>query len=94
MEQFSPEEKVEFQRRIQRSADFQKVFLWVDGERVVKELDKFCGFKDDTFSSDPYISAYNAGRRAVSIFIHNILEQDVEKEKIRLTNLKENKQTE
>ena len=73
------EEKKEVLRRIQRSADFQRVFRGTDGERVFVEIDKFCGFKDDSFSIDPYLTAYNAGKRAVAIFIHKAFEEDVEK---------------
>lgn len=80
------EQKKEVERRIHRSADFQRVFRGADGERVLAEIDKLSGFKDDTFSIDPYMSAYNAGRRAVSIFIHNAIEQDVEKAKEMLKN--------
>ncbi len=75
------EHKEGIEKNIHRSADFQRVFGGADGERVFTEIDKFCGFKDDTFSIDPYLCAYNAGKRAVSIFIHNAIEQDVEKAK-------------
>ena len=80
------DEKKEVERRVHRSADFQRVFSEPDGERVLSELDKFCGFKDDTFKPDPYVSAYNAGRRSVAIFIHNVIEQDIEKAKEALKN--------
>ncbi len=73
------DEKTEIARRIKRSACFQKVFRGTDGEKALKELDKWLGFRNDTFDPDPYISAYNAGRRAVAIFLHNAIDEDLDK---------------
>jgi len=69
----------EIERRTHRSACFQRIFRGVDGELALDEINKLCGMKNDTFDSDPYVSAYNAGRRSVAIFIDNCINQDVEK---------------
>lgn len=71
------EEKKEIERRIGRSAAFQRVFRGVDGELVHEEVMKFAGMKNDTFSRDPCEAAYNAGRRSVAIFIENCINQNI-----------------
>lgn len=76
---FTEAEKTEITRRIDRSACLQKVFGGPNGEKGLKMLDDWSCFKDDTFDSDPYKHAYNAGVRAMSVFIHNVLDNDVEK---------------
>ena len=72
------DEKKEMQRRIHRSAAFQRVFRGPDGELVLKEIMKFAGMKDDSFDPDPYVHANKAGRRAVGIFIQNAMDADCE----------------
>ena len=71
----------ETKRRIHRSASFQRTFKGEDGELTLKEIDDWAGYRNDTFDPDPYKSAYKAGVRAVSIFIHNVIDSDVEKAK-------------
>lgn len=72
------DQKKEIERRIHRSACFQRVFRGSDGELVLDEIDKFGGYKNDTFDPDPYIAAYNAGKRAIAVVIHNAIESDIE----------------
>lgn len=79
MPPLSEEQKKEIEKRIHRSACFQRVFRGADGELALDEINKLCGMKNDTFDPDPYVSAYNAGRRSVAIFIDNCINQDVEK---------------
>jgi len=73
------EQKKEIERRIHRSACFQRVFKGADGELVLSEINKLCFTDRDTFDSDPYVSAYNTGRKSVGIFIENCINQDIEK---------------
>lgn len=79
------------QKRIHRSACFQRIFAG-EGQKVLDWIDVFAGYKNDTFDPDPYVSARNAGMRAVAIFIHNVLEQDVEKFTKQLEQEKRNGQ--
>lgn len=74
----------EIERRIHRSACFQRVFKGPDGEFVLKEIDEQTHYKGNTFAPDPYLHAYYAGQRSMAVFIHNILEADVEKARERL----------
>ncbi len=75
----SKEELEAIEQRTHRSACFQRIFDGPEGQKVLNWIDVFAGYKNDTFDPDPYVSARNAGKRAVAIFIHNVLEQDVEK---------------
>jgi hypothetical protein len=72
-------QRKEVEKRIHRSAAFQRVFSGSDGKLTLDEIDMLCGYKRDTFHADPYEHAYNAGRRSAAVFIHNVIEQDVEK---------------
>jgi hypothetical protein len=46
------------------------------GPEVLDEIDRLMGVKEDVFSADPYVSAYNAGQRACPIKIRKIVEAD------------------
>lgn len=74
-----PEQRKTVEDKIHRSACFQRRFAGAEGKKVLDWIDVFTGYKNDTFDPDPYVSARNTGLRAVSIFIHNVIEQDVEK---------------
>ncbi len=76
--QLSSEQIVAVEKKIHRSACFQRAFAG-EGQKVLDWIDEFAGYKNDTFNPDPYVSARNAGMRAVSVFIHNVVEQDVDK---------------
>ena len=91
--QLSPEQKEEFQRRIHRSGTFQRVFRGKDGEFVLNEIDKDSNFAGSTFDSDPYIHAYKAGQRSMAVFIHTIIDQDIEAARKNLEQEKENGET-
>ncbi len=69
----------ELERRLHRSGSFQRAFSGAEGELILKEIDMFCGYKNDGFTKDPYEHAYSAGQRSVAVFIHNILEADTKK---------------
>lgn len=85
------DQRKEIERRTHRSACFQRVFKGVDGELTLKEIDIWTGYKNDTFDPDPYKSAYKAGVRAASIFIHNVIELDIEEVTKLLEKEKETK---
>jgi hypothetical protein len=57
---------------------FQRVFGDKEGELVLKEIDDACEYNGSTFDPDPYIHAYKAGQRSMAVFIHNIIDQDIE----------------
>ena len=81
------DQKKEVEKRIHRSACFKRVFERdVEGKEVLKEIDIMSNYNIDTFDPDPYISAYRAGRRSVSVFIHNTISQDLDKAKEMLKN--------
>ncbi len=73
-----PNEQKEVERRLHRSAVFQRVFKGKDGEAALAEIDDVCNFKSNAFDPDPYKNAYIAGQRSIAVFIHTVLEQDVE----------------
>lgn len=73
--QLNEELREEVQRRIARSAAFQRVFNGKDGEFVLAEMKK----QISGFDPNPYINAYNCGMRDFYNFVNNILTSDVEK---------------
>lgn len=75
MPPLNEEQRKEVERRIKRSAAFQRVFRGADGELVLSELKKHLR----GFDPDPYIHAYNAGVRSIVDFIQTCIDQDVEK---------------
>ncbi len=78
------------QRRIHRSGAFQRVFRGKEGEFVLSEIDKDSNFMGSTFDPDPCIHAYKAGQRAMAVFIHTIIDQDIELARKQLEQEKEN----
>ena len=72
------DEREALEQKVHRSGLFQRVFAGAEGKEALDILDNWAGFRNDTFDPDPQKSAYNAGRRAVVIFIHNVLDGDVE----------------
>lgn len=77
--QYSLEQKDEIQKRIERSAKFQRAFSGVDGEFALSEIDINANYRSNAFDPDPYVSAYKAGQRSMAVFIHTILDQDIKK---------------
>jgi len=71
-----------------RSARFRRFFSGPDGEFVLNELDKFTNYKANTFNLNPYQCAYNTGQRSVSVFIHSVIDWNIEKAE-KLLNQKE-----
>ena len=72
------ETREEVQRRVHRSAMFQRVFSGRDGEYVLAEIDNNVKYNGSTFDQDPYIHAYKAGQRSMAVFIHTIIDQDID----------------
>jgi len=89
--ELTEEEQKIVAERIHRSACFQRVFSGADGELTFKELDIFLGYKNDTFDPDSHIAAYNAGKRAGAIFMHNIIDLDIDEAKKLLIKKEEKK---
>ena len=77
--QLSPEQKKEIERRIHRSSVFQKVFGDKEGEFVLDEIDENTYYNGSAWDVDPYKHAYKAGQRSMAVFIHTIIDQDIEK---------------
>ncbi len=75
------EQKEEVQRRIHRSAIFQKMFSGEEGLSVLKEIDIISCYKSNTFDPDPYKHAYNAGQLSISVFIHNCIDMNLDQAK-------------
>ena len=61
-------------RRLQRIEDFKYVFASDAGQRVLRDLEDFAGLLSDGFDPDPNVTAYNAGRRSVGVYILRMLE--------------------
>ena len=57
---------------------FQSFFTGLNAELVIEQFDELCGFKDDPFVPDPYVHAYNAGRKSVSVKFHKLLDTKFE----------------
>lgn len=57
------------QRELQRLEDYKHVFGTDAGQRVLHDLENFCGLLSDGFDPDPNVTAYNAGRRSVGVYI-------------------------
>ena len=73
--------KAEVEAKIRRSGNFQRLFKGEAGDYVLDEIEKFTHFKGNTFHRDPYEHAYREGQRSMAVFLHNILDQDVESAK-------------
>ncbi len=56
--------------------DYKQVFSSDAGQRVLRDLEDFAGLLSDGFSENPYITAYNAGRRSVGVYLLEKLEMD------------------
>ena len=61
-------------KRIESIKRLKSFFGNAEGDFIMGQIDMLCGYKADTFSPDPYLHAYNAGRKSVAVEIHNILE--------------------
>lgn len=68
------EKRQEFDRRIKRSASFQRLLNCPEGELFLAELK----MRKRGFDPDPYQHAFNAGVQSVLDFIETVMTQDVE----------------
>ena len=71
-------EKKEKEKEAEDIASLYKaVFLSPSGQKVLKHLEKFCGFGEDPFNPESQRSTdYMLGRSSVSLHINKILEKD------------------
>mgnify|MGYP006303526943 CR=1 FL=1 len=67
-------ERERIKRQLQVYDDFRCVFSTEEGQRVLNHLEDFCMLLSDGFNPDPNVTAYNAGRRSVGVFILEMLE--------------------
>ena len=89
----SEEQIKSVEAKIRRSGNFQRIFNGKDGKFVLDEIDRFTLYNGNTFDPDPYKHAYNAGQRSMAVFIHNIIDQDVESARKILKQENENGKT-
>ena len=45
---------------------------------IEEAIDALTNYRNNTFDPDPYQSAYNAGQRSVAVFVHNVIDQDID----------------
>ena len=67
---------------LQQTEQIQK--LLAGNDKGLKAIDGITGYYNDTFDPDPIKSAYNAGKRAVSIILRNMIERDIKKAKAEM----------
>lgn len=60
-------------RQRQRRADYAAVFDSDSGQRVLKDLYRFCRMDQPTFAQDPCLTAFNEGCRRVFLRILGIM---------------------
>jgi len=72
-------EKLQEARSKERIDAFKAVFSTDEGQRVLNDICRFAGLMGDGFQPDPYVTAYNSGRRSVAIFILTWMEMDRER---------------
>lgn len=65
-------------QQLQRADDYKHIFNTAEGQRVLRDVLDFCGLLSDGFAEDPYVTAYNAGRRSVGVYLLRMLELDRE----------------
>lgn len=72
------QEKKEREKEAEDMASLYKaVFLSPSGKKVLKHLEKFCGYGEDVFNSESQRSTdYMLGRSSVSLHINKILEKE------------------
>jgi len=63
-------------QQLQRADDYKHIFNTAEGQRVLRDVLDFCGLLSDGFAEDPYVTAYNAGRRSVGVYLLEKLEMD------------------
>ncbi len=65
-------------KTIETSNDYRHIFNTAEGKRVLHDILDFCGLLSDGFAEDPHVTAYNAGRRSVGVYMLRMLELDQE----------------
>lgn len=59
---------------------YSRVFDSDDGKELLKDLEDRNFLDRTTFDSDPYITAFHEGQRAVLVYIKNVISLDIAKE--------------
>ncbi len=72
---------------IRQTEKIQK--LLAGNNEGMKAIDGITGYRNDTFEPDPYKSAYKAGKRAVSVILHDMLERDIKEARKVMNERKE-----
>lgn len=66
-------------KSVSNAGKFQSFFKKKDGNFVLEQIDDLTGYNENTYNSDPYDHAFNAGMRQVGVLIHKLLETDIKK---------------
>ena len=53
---------------------FKTIFATEAGKIVLKNIDLHAQYKEDSFNTCPYTSAYLDGRQSIAVHIHKVLE--------------------
>jgi hypothetical protein len=61
-----------------RREDYKKVFGTEEGKKVLKDLEVFCLYNEDTFDNDALFMAYKTGLRKVYLHIKVVMDMDIE----------------
>ena len=64
---------------IQQTTEIQK--LLAGNDEGLKAIDGITGYGNSTFDRDPYMSAFKAGKREVSVILHDMIDRDIKKAK-------------
>jgi len=64
----------QLRKYLQLIDDYKHVFSSDAGQRVLRDLEDFSGLLSDGFDPDTSVTAYNAGRRSVGIYLLRMLE--------------------
>lgn len=65
------------QKEIQTS--YKQVFMSEAGREVIEHLERVCHVKTTSFTTDPYLTAFNEGTRSVLLHIKTMVETDFDK---------------
>jgi len=84
----SVEEEKEFREAcefaIQQTTDIQALFAGDKGDLGLNAIDGITGYNNSTFDRDPYMSAFKAGKREVSVILRDMINRNVKEAKAEM----------